>query len=139
MIETDIRTFLLADTDIAAVVSTRVFGGKVPQGTTGAVIVLRNISGNRHYHLTNEATARESLVQIDCYQSSMTLADALAELVRNRLSGYRGAAGSTTVQAATIISERAFREEPQNASDRWIYRSSADYSIIYSTTAPTHA
>lgn len=138
MIEADLKTFLLDSDSIRDVVGNRVFAGKAPKSSRGAVLIVRNTSPDHFYTLTNEANALRAMVQIDCYDETPTKADALGELVRNRLSGYRGTAGGATIQGATIARDNAFRESPENSSDKWIHRRSFDFSIFYAQTVPTH-
>lgn len=138
MIERDLRTHFLGSTSIADVVESRIYGSRAPQGVRGPLIVLRSVSSDRSYHLQNEAGVKESVVQVDCYDATARKAEELSELVRNRLSGYRGAAGDVTIQAATILSEHAYRESPKDRSDQWVFRYSVDYSITHTQSVPTH-
>jgi hypothetical protein len=136
----NLRTYLLDDEDVRHVVAERCYAGRVPEGVKGAVIVLQLITRQHHYHLGNEADVVEPTVQIDCYEATSALAEELAEHVRNRLSGCRGAtAGDMTLQTAIIISDSSSTEEPRDKSDRWIYRVSVDYQIFHSQSVPTHA
>lgn len=138
MIEKDLKTFFDGSAAITDIVAGRIYAGHVPQGVKGAVIVLRNQSPEHFYTLTNEADATRAVVQIDCYGKTATQADNLGEVVRNRLSGYRGTAGDVTIQGAIILRDNAFTEEPEDKSDQWIHRRSLDFSIIFGQTVPTH-
>lgn len=138
MIEADLKTFFDGSAAIASIVASRIYASRIPQGVSGAAIVLRNISPEHFNTLANEANVVRAVVQIDCYDSSATKADTLGEKVRNRLSGYRGDAGNTTIQSAVIIRDNASTDTPENKSDRWIHRRSLDFSIHYTQAVPTH-
>ncbi|MCA9232502.1 MAG: DUF3168 domain-containing protein [Planctomycetales bacterium] len=137
MIEKDLKTYLQASAAISDVVGTRIYSSRVAQGIKGALIVLRNITSQREYTLTGEVGVKLSTVQIDAYDQTSVKAQALAEKIRNRLSGYAGAAGDITIQAATIIAERALRDTPVDASDQWTFRYSMDFDIWHTQSVPT--
>lgn len=138
MIEKDLKTFFDGSSAITNIVGNRICVNNRPQGMRGPSIILRNISPEHYYTLTSEAPVVRDVVQIDCYNVTSTQADGLAEKVRNRLSGYRGAAGDTTIQGAVIIRDDAFTDEPEDNSDRWIHRRSLDFSIHHTQAVPTH-
>jgi hypothetical protein len=119
-----------------------IYAGTVPMGHKGESIRLEDISAQRFYHLAGEAGVVQSVVQVTCYGENARRAFTLSELVRNRLSGYRGYAGDsneTAIQSALIINESADQESPADASDRWIYSYTCDYQITHTTSIPTLA
>ena len=137
MIEREIKKYLHASANIRNVVGNRIYAGRAGMNVAGAMLIVRNITSQRFYSLANEVGTKESTLQIDCYDDSATKAYDLSELVRNRLSGYAGAAGDATLYEATIISERASTESPENKSDRWVFLYSTDYAIFHDSTVPT--
>lgn len=137
MIEKEIKKYLYGSNPIRNVVGNRIYAGKAGQIVTGAMLIVRNVTSQRFYGLVNEIGTKQSILQIDCYENSATKAYDLSELVRNRLSGYSGAAGDATVYESMIIAERADREKPENKSDRWVFRYSADYQIYHDSVVPT--
>jgi hypothetical protein len=118
-----------------------VYCGTVPHGHRGECILLTDITAEHYYHLGGEVSPRSSVVQITCYSDKAGRAYSLAELVRNRLSGYGGLMGDsdeTRVLTATIVgSAGAEIETPEDASDKFIYSYTRDYELIYTTTVPT--
>lgn len=137
--ERDIKTFLDGDTDVTDKASGGIYPTRAPQGTTGNVIILRTVSSDRNYSLTNEVSPAEFILQVDCYGRTPHDAHELFQRVRNRLSGYRGDAGDGTIQGTRIINELQFADDPEDASDQWIHRYTADFALFLNQTVPTHA
>jgi len=84
--QTGVRARLLANATVAAGVSTRIFWGERPQGTTLPAIVLQTISDPRPAHLTDYDGARSTLVQMDVYATTyaaaLTIAQAAIEVLK---------------------------------------------------------
>ena len=139
MLERDIKTYLEADTDITHRATGGIYPTRAPQGTRGNVSILRTVSSDRNYSLTNEVDQAEFILQVDCYGKTPFEAEDLFQQVRNRLSGYRGTAGDGQIQGTRIVNELQFAEEPADASDQWIHRYTADFALFLDQTVPTHA
>jgi len=137
MIEKDIKKHLHASSNIRNVVGNRIFAGRAGQTARGALLIVRNITSERFYSLSSEVAAKSSVLQVDCYEDSAVKAYDLSELVRNRLSGYRGTAGDAEIHDTQIVSERAYTEKPENKSDRWVFAYSFDFAILHDSTVPT--
>ena len=89
-IRSGLRAFLLADAAVAAVVSTRIFPTRMPQGEKGTSIVYLRISGLGDHTLAGASRISRPRFQIDCWAQSPGAAADLANLVKERLDGYRG-------------------------------------------------
>jgi hypothetical protein len=139
MIEREIKKYLHGSSNIRDVVGNRIYQGRAIQNVQGALLILRNITSERHYSLSEEVATKASILQIDAYDETAVKAYDLGELVRNRLSGYTGAAGDITIYGSTIISERSNVEEPGNRGDRWVFVYSFDFELTHSQTSPTFA
>jgi len=125
-----LRAFLLADAGIAAIVATRVFPIKLPQGTKTASIVYTRISGAGIYHMGGESGLSMPRYQIDSWAPNGDAATTLANLIKDRLSGYRGVMGSggaaVTVQGVFMAAEMEDYDDAVQMS-----RMSRDYFIDY--------
>ncbi len=110
-------------------------------------IVLHLISENPDYHLDGEVGTGDAVVQVDCHGSHTSKARSLYQLVRNRLSGYRGSVAdvltddgdlvSRDVCELTILRPGMIVGTPQDASDKWSYNCSTDISVFYEQSVPT--
>jgi len=114
----------------------RVYAGRVPDGGKMPCVVLQTISTMRNYHLGGEAAISTAVMQADIYGESYSDVSDIAELIRNRTSGYSGSAGDETIAEVTIIREGETVQQPVDGSGKWTYRHSRDFNIFYTTTVP---
>lgn len=125
-----LRAFLLADAGIAAVVGARVYPIKIPQGVNLACIVYTRISGRGDYHHGGPSGLAMPRFQIDAWAPTGDAATALANLIKDRINGYRGVMGtdpaSVTVQGVFLLDEREDYDDAVRMS-----RMSRDYAIDY--------
>lgn len=78
---TALRARLVADAEVAAVCSTRIYWGIVPQTATLPYIRLTTISDPRPEHLQGYTAARVTRIQCDCFATTYAAARGLAEKV----------------------------------------------------------
>jgi hypothetical protein len=133
-----LRTFLLADAAIAAAIvepdgtKWRIYPVQLPQGLNQLAIRYTIISGQRPHASPQGAMGLSGpRIQIDVWGPVYAPGvHALAELIRKRLDGYRGAAGSggdaTTIQGAFFADERD-GYEPESK----LYFFSRDYFVWF--------
>lgn len=130
-------SFLMADSGIYAAVEgnktrqqggSRIFPIKLPQGTKTASIVYTRISGAGDYHMEGESGLSMPRYQIDAWAPTADAATALANLIKDRISGYRGVMGTgpaaVTVQGVFMADEREDYDDAVQMS-----RMSRDYFI----------
>lgn len=121
-----LRTFLLAHAPISAIVAARVFPVVLPQGERAASIVYTRVSGFGDHHTEGASGLSRPRVQIDAYAPTHDAAVALADLIKERIDGYRGLMGAVRVQGVFFVDER---ENYQADVD--LHRMSRDYLIFY--------
>lgn len=128
----DLRTFLLADTAIAAVVGDRVFEQVLPQGTAVPSIRIWIVDGKSQEHLEGGSGLAMDRVQVDCYASTPPAADSLSTLVRLRLQGHIGAMADTYVDGIVhLAGPRHGQDQPTKGSDQWRFITSRDFEIAH--------
>jgi len=140
MIEQQLAEFFRADDAIRDRVAVRIYPGRAPQGVQGEVIILTEITSTPTYTIDLEAGVHEKIVQVDCYAATAKAAYELSELIRTRLSGYRGDIGTTTpayAESCRIISSGQETEQPSDASDRWIHRRRFDFALFVQASVPS--
>lgn len=140
MIEHQLAEYLWADEEITNRVEHRIYPGHAPVGVLGELIVIREINRNPEYTIDLEAGIHDLIVQVDCYAAGPKSAYNLAELVRLRLSGYRGTIGRedpANIESARIINARQVQERPADNSDKWTHRYQMDFAMFVHTTIPT--
>jgi len=133
MIETAIRTLLLADVAVAALVGERVYSGLPPQRPTAPYVQLWKV--DKISGLTLDGTRGPNVVrvQVDCYAGDHDAVRALASAVngndsqstRGPLHGYVGTVAGVRINRLELSLERGTQFE----EDAKLYRVGADYLV----------
>lgn len=121
-----LRTFLLSDGPVAAIVSTRIYPVKLPQGVTLTSLVLNEISGQGDHHNEGASGLVRTRMQIGAWSQTVDGAHALFLAVKEAIDGYRGPMGDVQVQAVFIDSWRDLDDNDANLRGKV-----ADYFINY--------
>lgn len=123
-----VRTLLLSDAAIAALVGTRVYPTILPQASTFPAITYQRISRIPVAdHLSDVGALARPRVQVDSWAGTRDGAEALGEAVRRKLNGYRGpVAGSEDVQMIQLDAVRDLYDD-----DVKLHRHSADYFVFH--------
>lgn len=124
-----LKGFILAYAPIASIVSTRMFHVKLPQGTTSDSIVFNRISGQGYYVMEGLSGFTIQRFQIDALSLVQDSANALADLVRDRIDGFRGSMGDSpivTVHGVFMVDQR---DDYDDATK--LVRVSRDYQIAF--------
>ena len=133
MIEKAIRTRLLADATVAALVGTRVYTGKMPQKPTMPLITLTKIDKVSGLTLDGAVGPNQVRVQVDCWDGGVDGVRALADAVNGNdsqssggpLHGFAGTSADERLRLVELLSERATIHEPETK----LYRVGADYMV----------
>ncbi|MGY3359748.1 hypothetical protein ACVWZK_006411 [Bradyrhizobium sp. GM0.4] len=108
-----LRTLLLADAGIAALAVARVYPVVLPQGQKLASVVYTRISGQTDYKMEGATGYVASRMQIAAWAATADAASALANKVKDCLSGFTGAVGdpSVFVQGIFCADEREMYDD----------------------------
>ncbi len=136
-----LRTYVLADAGIAAIVGTRMYPLRLPQKAVFPAIVYQRISGFRFGHLRGSGSLARPRYQVDCWATQHLAATQLGNLCRVRLAGFAGEwsddeSPETTIRVQAIVFENEtdlFEEEINGG----ICRHSADYFLFHGTAGNT--
>ncbi len=135
-----LRTHLLGDPAIAALVVARCYPLRLPQKTVLPAIVLMLISDPRPGHLRGVSGLATARYQVDAYAQTYDGATELGGLCRQRLDGFAGEwtdGGSPPV----VVYAKVFYDTGQDRFEKDILgglpRHSADYLIHHSTAGGT--
>jgi len=124
-IEKDIHYQLTDDTDVSALVSSRVYPMKLPQGWTLPAITYQRISGERAHNLSGPSGRARPRFQIDCWAADYDGGKDLANKVRLCLDGFKGDINTESdVGGITLEADRDIWED-----DIDVYRISMDFII----------
>lgn len=125
--EEALRSYLLAGSDIAALVAARIHWVRSPQGAASPRVVLYRISGLRDMHMQGPSGLVASRVQVDCIGGSYGSAKTVARAVEARISGFSGTAFGTEFQGCFLIGERDDFEDTDTPDK--LFRTSLDFNI----------
>lgn len=129
-----LREFLLDDSGIAAVVSDRVFPIILKQGEKRASIVYQRISGLGDHNMQQPTGLNRPRYQIDCWSLTTAEANSLANLVKERIDGFRGEMpyGTNSPQSFVTVLGVFFTDEREDYdAASMLYRVSRDYLIWF--------
>lgn len=118
------RPFLLEDAAIAAIVVDRVYSIRIPQGVRASSIVFTRVSGAGDYHLAGPSGIINVRMQVDAWAITPDAAVTLANLVKDRLDGYRGLMGAVMVHGVFVADLREDYDD-----DAQLYRAGRDYFV----------
>lgn len=127
-----LRSHLMGSAEIAALVGdTRIYTVKMPQGTTADTIVFNRISGAGDYHMQGLSGFAAHRYQIDAWAPTADGASALADLIRDRIDGYRGDMGSLSPPTVTVLGVFMADQREDYDDAAKLHRMSRDYFIHF--------
>jgi hypothetical protein len=130
-----LRAYLLADAAIStAVGGARVYPLRLPQGQLLPSVVYQRVSGQGVHHNQGPSVLTRPRLQIDCWAADPDAAAALADLVKERLDGFRGPMPfGADSPPATVTVQGIFFEDERDLfdADAQLYRVSRDYWVWF--------
>jgi hypothetical protein len=132
-----LRNHLLTDANIAALVSTRIFPVRNAEGNRNDCIVYIRILENESYHFIGRTGLCGARFQIDSWSLSTDKANQIANLVKERISGFSGvwnygaSSPSDIVNVQGVFMQTGFEDVD---AETLMYRMSRDYMIWYEDT-----
>ena len=103
--EKAIRSILIDDGDVGALVGDRIFPIVRRENSALPAIVYQQISGVRDQMFSGPSGFVEARFQINCWAETYEGADELAEAVRGALNGYNGTKESVVIQCIHLLDE----------------------------------
>jgi hypothetical protein len=140
-IDSALRSYLLGDTAIAALVGTQIFPDVLPQNVlkspndSTAAITYTTVSAQRPQHLRGVGIAKDRY-QIDTWARTQDRAAELGALIRRRLDGLRDywsdhASPATATWVVILFQTERDMVEPE--INGGLGRNSADYFVMHGT------
>lgn len=135
MIDYDLSNYIAADVPIASVVNGRVWANKQPdmENLLFPSILVFRVSTVPVYDMNGASGLAQARFEVVCMDSSFKQARDLSDLVRQRLAGFRGTMGSTTVDSVMLEDDADFLNMRNNAKATF-YAVSQDYDVHYRET-----
>lgn len=129
--EKAIKSILVADATVLALVSTRVYPNWVPQGASMPAISFNQVSGIRDYSMDGADGMAQTLYQIDCWATTYSETRDLADAVRGALSAYSGTIAGVTIDVAFLQDENDVPEYSKQSDVAKRYGKSLDFTIWF--------
>jgi hypothetical protein len=131
MIEAALRTHLLQQPAVAALVGSRVYPVRLPQGAIFLAITYQRIAGGELITHDGAAGLGRSRMQLDCWSDDgYAEAVSLAAVLRAALSGFHGAWAGVRVGGVQIVNELDLSEpEPE------LWRRTVEIAFWHATEA----
>jgi hypothetical protein len=126
--------FSYLSTELAGVVSTRIFPGKLPEGVTFPAIAWHKISArrDRNYEPFEDFEAFVfTRIQFDCWGRTYYEAADVGDALLGALSGYGG------VMAGTLLTAHPINEFEDHDSLVKKYRRVLDFEVTYEDSVKT--
>jgi hypothetical protein len=137
MIRSAIRTYLLTQTDLTNLISTRIYLTRIPDNGTYPCITFRRISSGRQHDLDGAAGYAESNFEFEVWSDDSEEVEDVCEELRQALQGFRGTMGTTAVKRVTLEDEQDFYHPPISGDDVGVHRTVVRYIVGYVETIPT--
>lgn len=128
VVEKAIHDLLTAATAVAALVSSRVYPLRAPDGVAAPFIVYQRISGVRWRTLSGACGIAQPRIQIDVYAATYAGAKALASAVRVALDGYRGIVAGVRIGGITLETDQDLLEDD---IDPVLHRVTMDFMVTH--------
>ena len=126
MIKSAIVTKLRAEAGVIAIVAQRIFIGEAPQGQALPYIIVSGITAARPTTHDGVVGLTDQLIQISCIAETLAKRENLTAAVVACLNGFRGSAGSITIQYSEIENETDIPPDPDYG-----YQTAIDFRVIY--------
>jgi hypothetical protein len=137
MIRSSLRTYLLAQAPLAALIGDRLYPVACPETATLPAVTYRRASGGHLHNLTSASGAAIPEFELVVWAETYEDADEVAEAIRQEMQGFRGTMGSDAVKSVILDDEDDSIAEPDDNSDQPIYAITLRYRIQYVETKPT--
>ncbi len=125
-IEAGLRTHLLADGSVAALVAARVYPLKLPQSPTYPSLTYEIVSDIPYRGLGGDSDREVIRARIHCWAKTFTGAIDLATKVRTAVADFSGTMGSVTVSSVKFETWNDLYEDVPK-----VYRRVADFMITH--------
>lgn len=117
----DLRTFITGSTAVTALVSTRVHYNHLPEQSSYPHVWFRTAGDNEELTMDGTGGLHEAQIDLECAGLTETSAQAVADAIKPRLHGYKGAMGNITAQGIFVSDKDDDYEPFSNQSDEGVH------------------
>lgn len=135
-IRSDLRKYLSEQDTIIPVVASRIYPILRPQDDALPALTYTRMTGGHGHNLKQSSGWAIATFEIECLAETYAAADALAEIVRQKMQGFSGLMGTTKVQSAILDDESDSIEAPEDDSDEVVFIITLYYRILHTESVP---
>lgn len=138
-IRSGLFSYLSGQASVTAIVGTspaRIYPVYLPEGRPRPSLLYKRTDGGHDHTLKGSAGNALAKFEIDVIADSYSEADALAEVVRQVMQGFKGMFGTTDVRSVILDDELDDYVGPIDASDKGVFFITLTYSIRYTESVP---
>jgi hypothetical protein len=136
-----LRTHLLSFTDLTNKIGARVFINRAPDKTPVPYILISSFAGDTPYSLQGEVGIGQPMIQVAVWDRDPNGPDkvtTVVELVRDKMSGWRGEWGDVFVCDCSLQGEPILNSEaPDDKSDNWWHSGNLDFQVTHRRPVPS--
>lgn len=136
-----VRDYLVTSAEVAEKFCDRIYPDRAPQAAAYPFLNLSDLSNDPEEGLSGEVGNHESIITVDIWTDGglgAPEANQLGEVVRNMLSGYKGALNDDVwCNGCHVIRNQSLASDPLPGSDTHRRRVSQDYRIFHTADIPS--
>jgi hypothetical protein len=129
----DLRTYIVGSTAVTALIGTRCHYSKTPQASARPNVWFRVASDTEELTMDGVGGLHEATCDIECVALTEGSAQDVADAIKTRLSGYKGAAGNATAQAMFLRDKDDSYVPFSNESDEGVHVVAYTLTAWYTT------
>jgi gamma-glutamyltranspeptidase len=128
-LEKAVRSILIADATVTALVSSRVFPQRRPQGTAVPAIVYQNIFEETNEALATQGGIRRTRLSVEVFDKTYGDTKTLRNAVEDALINYTGTTEGETINSLRLESAVDIDETNEPGGDFGYFRTILDFVI----------
>jgi len=129
-IEEAFVTYLLADSGLSALISTRLYPDDRPQGDSLPAITYSVISDIKQHVLSGQLSQERPMYQFSIYAATRTSAKAVAAALKTALCDYQGTMSGLVVQRIRLENEIYTKEVSADGVTK-THNADLEFEVIY--------
>lgn len=132
-IEGALTAYLLADTALKAIISTKLHPDELPQGTIPPAVVYAKISDIKDHTLTGMSTLHRPMIQFTAFGKTKSEAVSVSNALQRLLNDYHGTLSGVVIQHIRLENEMSTKDVSSDGTLR-LCLEVLEYQISYERT-----
>jgi hypothetical protein len=130
-IEIELRTMILEDDAVEALVGTRVFPALRIEDTALPAVVYTTTRSDAEQALAEQTTLSKSTIRYECIATSLAVSRQVAEAVRQSIAGITGTVGDIERVAVRFITLEDNAIDPFDGSGDPLFSTSIEFEVFH--------